>query len=123
MSLPPKTLIKSRKNLQEIYKHRPDGLKKYEFFDNVLLTLWIDVKRLLLNPPHISLPNPTSHIINLHTSFRKSVLPHSIDLTETLITELIEVLKTEYPDVDFTYKETAGYNGKILERIIIMDWS
>jgi len=119
MSIPPKTLIKSRKNLQEIFRNGLDGIKKYEFFDRVLLTLWQDLKRLLLTPRSVSPSNIRNHIINLQPSeFR-----HTIVLTETLITELIEVLKTEYPDVDFTYKETTGYNGNILERIIIMDWS
>jgi hypothetical protein len=43
--------------------------------------------------------------------------------TEAIRLELIEILKREYPGVDFTYKETSGYDGKILEKIIIMDWS
>jgi hypothetical protein len=43
--------------------------------------------------------------------------------TEAIILELIEILKKEYPGVDFTYKETAGYDGTIIERIIIMDYS
>ena len=119
MSIPPKTLIKSRKNLQEICNNGPDRIKKYEFFDRVLITLWTDLKRLLLTPRIVYPSNISNHIINLQTpAFRDTIV-----LTETLITELIEVLKTEYPDVDFTYKETIGYNGNILERIIIMDWS
>jgi hypothetical protein len=48
---------------------------------------------------------------------------HGFVFTELIALELIEVLYKEYPGVDFTYKETAGYDGKIIERIIIMDWS
>ena len=48
---------------------------------------------------------------------------YSIETTNNFVEELIDILKKEYPGVDFTYRETVGYNGTILERLIIMDWS
>ena len=115
---PPKSLIKSRENLQKICKNldrNTSGIIKYEIFDRFLLVLWQNIKRLFdsYNPP-------LKYIINPHEP------SYHIDrfvFTEANISELIELLKNEYPGVDFTYKETAGYDGKIIERIIIMDWS
>lgn len=118
--LPPKTLVKSRENLQAISRNKgpngqhPTGLLKYQAMDTVVHGLWPSVK------PLIEFGHVTKHIIDLNRyapSFRGFII------NEEFVTELIDVLKAEYPGVDFTYKETAGYDGKILERIIIMDWS
>jgi len=114
MSAPPKSLVKSRENLQVI-SNNPNIIIKYEIFDRVLSHTWNDIRQ---NIKRLSL----KYIINLHNP----TYNHSHDgfvFTEKFILELIEILKKEYPGVDFTYKETSGYDGKILERIIIMDWS
>ena len=111
MSLSPKSLIKSRENLQEIFKN-PDVIIKYEIFDRVLSLLWGNIRQSSLKL--------LKYIINLHDP---NYFRHGFVFTEEMVLELIEILKKEYPGVDFTYKETAGYDGKVLERIIIMDWS
>jgi len=112
MSTPPKSLVKSRENLQAISNNPHIIIKKYEIFDRVLSRIW----------GNISMRTKSPHIINLHDSTYYSGSGGFI-FTEEFILELIEILKREYPGVDFTYKETSGYDGKILERIIIMDWS
>jgi len=111
---PPSTLLKSRENLQEICKNKT-GIKKYEIFDIVINYVWLKILPILTG----TVETKTQCIINL-----RELQGHISQLvTESFITDIIEVLKKEYPGVDFTYKETAGYDGTILERIIIMDWS
>lgn len=112
MSNPPKTLLKSRENLQELFKNPHVFIKKYEIFDRVLSLLWVNIRQTSLKSP--------KYIINLHDP---NYFLHGFNFTEEMALELIEILKKEYPGVDFTYKETAGYDGRIIERIIIMDWS
>ena len=123
MSVPPISLLKSRENLQAIgnsYKTMgsiAEGLQKYEHFDRVLMYIWKDIRQLL-NSYGSQPPNYVIKLHDIHTYNSGGFV-----YTEANILELIEILKKEYPGVDFTYKETVGYDGKILERIIIMDWS
>ena len=124
MSNPPKTLLKSRENLQEMFKNPRVFIKKYEIFDRVLSLLWVNIRQsssYSSSPSYPSNPsNSVKYIINLRDP---RYVDHNFDFTEEMALELIEILKKEYPGVDFTYKETAGYDGRIIERIIIMDWS
>ncbi len=122
---PPKTLVKSRENIQAISQsknktgsHYSSEIMKYEQFDKCLLFIWDDIKTSM----SLGL---TKHIINLHSTsyFPQNHGGNMVNLTNEIVSEFIEILKKEYPGIDFTYKETAGYDGKILERIIIMDWS
>ena len=132
MSHPPKSLLKSRENLQELFKN-PNAIIKYEIFDRVLSRLWGNIR--VPSSSYSSSPsfpsssyssspsypsNSLKYIINLHDP---NYLLGGFDFTEKMALELIEILKKEYPGVDFTYKESAGYDGRILERHIIMDWS
>jgi hypothetical protein len=112
MSASPKSLVKSRENLQAISNNPHIIIKKYEIFDRVLSRIW----------GNISMTRKSPHIINLHDTTYYSGSERFV-FTEAIRLELIEILKREYPGVDFTYKETSGYDGKILEKIIIMDWS
>jgi hypothetical protein len=115
MSSPPKSLVKSRENLQAIFNN-PHLMIKYEMFDKVLLLLWENIRPSLMKPL-----KSLKHIINLHNlniGFHQEII-----FTEAIILELIEILKKEYPGVDFTYKETTRYDGTIIERVIVMDWS
>jgi len=114
MSHLPKTLIKSRENLQELFKN-PNTIIKYEKFDRVLSLIWADIRPSPLKPL-----KSVKYIINLYDP---RYVDREFHFTEKIALELIEILKKEYPGVDFTYKETAGYDGRIIERIIIMDWS
>ena len=124
MSTSPKSLVKSRENLQAILQN-PHTIIKYEIFDRVLSRLWGNIRvpssSYSSSPSYPSNPlNSLKYIINLHDP---NYLLGGFDFTEEMALELIEILKKEYPGVDFTYKETAGYDGRIIERIIIMDWS
>jgi hypothetical protein len=119
MSNSPRSLLKSRENLQTIFRN-PSGIQKYEVFDRILSVLWNNIRQL--TNPHIT-RTPTSlskYIINLRDPNYYST---TFIFTEEIALELIEILKKEYPGVDFTYRETAGYDGKIIEKLIIMDWS
>jgi hypothetical protein len=112
MSKPPNSLLKSRENLQELFKNPHVNIKKYEIFDRILSLLWGNIRQSSLKS--------LKYIINLHDP---NYSLFGFDFTEKMTLELIEILKKEYPGVDFTYKETAGYDGNIIQRVIIMDWS
>jgi hypothetical protein len=114
MSSPPKSLVKSRENLQVLFKD-PHKIIKYEIFDRLLSQLWGNIRQ--------SLVKSQKYIINIHDPSYYGKIGHGFDFTEAIVLEFIEILKKEYPGVDFTYKETAGYDGRILEKIIVMDWS
>jgi len=122
MSNPLNSLVKSRENLQALFKN-PHLIIKYQIFDKVLSEVWNNIWQL--TNVHIT-RTPTSlskYIINLHAVRNINYGMHGFVLTEEIALELIEILKKEYPGVDFTYRETAGYDGKIIEKLIIMDWS
>ena len=112
MSYPPKGFIKSRENLQAMCK-TPDIMIKYQLFDNILAKIWVNIQYPVSK-------KSLKYIINLNDG---NYNPHRFVFNQTIALEFIEVLKKEYPGVDFTYKETLGYDGTILENIIIMDWS
>jgi len=110
MDLPPKSLVKSRKNLQAISKfNNPNNMEllKYEEFDRLLIVLWQDLRRKITNTQE------TKHIINLNKTSNYQWLVYS----GPIAAELIEILKKEYPGVDFAYKEQGS------EKVVVMDWS
>jgi hypothetical protein len=113
MNIPPKTLVKSRATLQALSSNSL-LLAKYEAFDIIINYLWIRIKAHLINEQV-----ERQYCIHIHNLYRYT----NVVFTDVFISELIEVLKEEYPGVDFTYRETSGYDGNILERIIVMDWS
>jgi len=120
MDAPPKTLVKSRANLQAMSAYTLE-LTKYEAFDIVLAYVWTRIRPLLQGT------GVTEYCINLydlerHTS-RLVSAQYSNHYSMEYITELMEVLRRDYPGVTFTYRETTGYEGNVLERIILMDWS
>jgi len=124
MSKPPYSLLKSRENLQELFKN-PHVIIKYEKFDRILSLIWADIRPSPFNALNALNPlKSLKYIINLHDRrYFDRDFDRDFDFTEKMVLELIEILKKEYPGVDFTYKETAGYDGRIIERVIIMDWS
>ena len=113
MSSPPKSLVKSRENLQEIFKN-PQVMIKYELFDRILSVIWRNIRQS---------SKSLKYIINLHDPNYHCNNAYGFVFTEAIVLELIEILKKEYPGVDFTYKETVRYDGTIIEKIIVMDWS
>ena len=116
---PPKTLVKSRENLQTICNNNnkyPYGVAKYETYDKILLNLWMELTPLFKQDPP-----PSKYAIDLLQQAHNAQM--GFIFTKPTVLEFIEVLKREYPEVGFTYIETPGFNGKMLERIVIMDWS
>ena len=111
MNSPPKTLVKSRESLQAMFSDRAE-LRRYEAFDKILNHVWTRIQALIK-----ANQVKTEYIINLYDLERETGPTHKY------ISEMIDVLKKEYPGVDFTYRETHGYEGTVLERLIIMDWS
>lgn len=111
------SLIKSRENLQAIFK---DGITRYKVFDRILSVLWQNICQLanpIINRTNVPV---SKYIINLRDP---NYYATTFFCTQENALELIEILKREYPGVDFTYNQTAGYDGQIIEKIIIMDWS
>jgi hypothetical protein len=117
MSKAPRYFIKSRENIQAIYKNR-EILRKYELFDRILEIVWYDI----IKPQNYK----TSHTIGILTKNNKFTncisLFHGYHVTEEFILELVEILKLEYPGCDVTYSENKE-NGKIVEQLITIDWS
>ena len=129
MSYPlPKTLVTSREFLQEICKtpvstSRHTGFAevlKHQGFAVFLQDLWNKLHK------HLERNRETKYVIKLGphlTSLTRFQPENPIILNKEVLDELIEILKKEYPGVDFTYNETAGYDGNIIERLIVMEWS
>ena len=109
MSKAPHTFVKSRENLQALNDNNR-LLEKYEAFDRILDYIWYQIR-----PISCGFKQKTKLLIDLKVC--------QFHITKDNVIELIEILKEEYPGVDFTYTETAGYEGKMLEQLIIMDWS
>jgi hypothetical protein len=112
MSKTPRTLIKSRETLQAIFNDWKE-LRKYEIFDSILDRIYGDI---FMQP----LKGKTKQVFHL-----SQILPRHSNITnlEAFRLELIEILKKEYPGCDVSYVETTGYDGKIVEKLIIIDWS
>ena len=113
MNSPPKTLVKSRENLQAMFSD-PTELTRYEAFDIIINYVWVRIRAL-----SIVNKEKTEYSINLRDLERHTPLVS----TNKYISDVIDVLQKEYPGVDFTYNQTSGYDGTVLERLIIMDWS
>ena len=118
MSSPPISLLKSRENLQALFSDRSSQLIKYETFDRILSVIWNRLRQTFQF--HTGSAPVSKYIINLHDP---NYFHNQFIFTDENVLELINILKREYPRVDFTYNQTSGYDGKIIERIIIMDWS
>ncbi len=73
--------------------------------------IWSDIK----TPKKSS---ASLHVVNLDEP-RLFPVPCSSELKDALL----NVLSSEYPGSVVRYHETVGFNGKALERLIIIDWS
>ena len=135
-------LVKSREKLQVFSNGpfsrnnssilMPNNLLKYEAFQLFLEYLWLQLKlhfgtKQTTYTIKISSPgNGRDNNELWEFILIRSPNQNNFETNQTnqeVIKELITILKEEYPGVDFTYKETTGYDGTILERVIIMDWS
>jgi hypothetical protein len=119
MSRAPRSLVKCRETLQAISKNHNE-LRKYELFDRILDIVWYDISKPQMYK--------TKHVISLmnHNNNHWTKLINVINeynITESFASELIVILKREYQDCDVTYSETKDDTGKIIEKLIIIDWS
>jgi len=112
----PRTLIKSREVLQSLKGGQE--IIKYEIFDRLLQKICGDV----IN--EASRGN-TKYIFKIDKNQHMRTIGHvQISINTILfITDFIEVLKKEYIDCKIEYSETKGYEGKVIEQIIVIDWS
>ena len=113
MSNEPRTLIKSREVLQSL-KDRNE-FTKYQTFDHLLQVIWRDIKQLATN-------GNTKYVLKITKNCHLQNLPNSIDMT-LFITDFMDILKKEYLDCKIEYFETKGYENKVIEQIIVIDWS
>jgi hypothetical protein len=131
-------LVKSREKLQVFSNGpfsrnnssglTPNDLLKYEIFQQFLQQLWSKLQLHFGTKQTtyaIKMQNGGNGWDNRLLNFIEIISPNQqkYETNKEGVEELITILKQEYPGVDFTYKETTGYDGTILERVIIMDWS
>jgi hypothetical protein len=116
MSNEPRTLIKSREVLQSL-KDRNE-FTKYQTFDHLLQVIWRDIKQLATS-------GNTKYVFKItNNRWNPNIqnLSNSIDMT-LFITDFMDILKKEYIDCKIEYVETKGYEDKVIEQIIVIDWS
>ena len=116
MSNEPRTLIKSRDVLQSL-KDRNE-FTKYQTFDRLLQLIWYDISREAKG-------GKTKYIFKITNNPHMGQLPqlnNPINMT-LFITDFMDILKKEYIDCKIEYVETKGYENKVIEQIIVIDWS
>jgi len=116
MSNEPRTLIKSREVLQSL-KDRNE-FEKYQTFDRLLQLIWTDVR----NEARAGNTKYLFKINNNHWTSSFTHLHNPINMT-LFITDFMDILKKEYIDCKIEYVETKGYEDKVIEQIIVIDWS
>jgi hypothetical protein len=119
MSKEPRTLIKSREVLQSL-KDRNE-FTKYQTFDSLLQVIWADISREAQGGKTKYL----FKITNNRWGQTMQMLPqlnNPINMT-LFITDFMDILKKEYIDCKIEYVETKGYEDKVIEQIIVIDWS
>ena len=114
----PRTLIKSREVLQSLKGGKE--FAKYQTFDHLLQIIWMDVKRE-------AEAAKTKYVFKIANNRWGSIgvlsqLQNPVNVL-AFITEFIEVLKKEYIDCKIEYVETKGYEDKVIEQLIVIDWS
>jgi len=125
----PQDTKKSRALLQKYSKSPNDFIQKGPFIKKFLESVWTDLYRTTIvkgqtkyrfnNFPFID-RNVSSY---LHIT-QSTNSPHYPNIQDPkFIQELIEAVKKEYEDCTVEYHETKGYDGKILEKVLVIDWS
>lgn len=112
----PRTLIKSREVLQSL-KDRNE-FAKYQTFDRLLQEIWKDVG-------HAAQGGNTKYLFKITNNQHMRRLPqlnNPINMT-LFITDFMDILKKEYLDCKIEYVETKGYEDKVIEQLIVIDWS
>ena len=112
----PRTLIKSREVLQSL-KDRQE-FTKYQTFDRLLQEIWMDISRE-------AQAGRTKYVFKIANNQHMRNLPqlqNPINMT-LFISDFMDILKKEYIDCKIEYVETKGYEDKVIEQIIVIDWS
>jgi len=107
----PRTLIKSREVLQSL--NGGGEFEKYQKFDYFLQVIWADIKQLATS-------GNTKYVFKITNTLQN--LPNIINKT-LFINDFMDILKKEYLDCKIEYFETKGYENKVIEQIIVIDWS
>lgn len=111
----PRTLIKSREVLQSLKGGKE--FTKYQMFDRFLQVIWDNIKQE-------AEAGKTKYVFKI-TNYTIHMLPQLQDPVNMIlfINEFIEILKKEYIDCKIEYVETKGYEDKVIEQLIVIDWS
>jgi len=110
----------TRANLQALKK--PYECEKHNFFQKYMKILYQEIVNTARS-------GKTKYVLNgLFTShiFRDFIFTHTTSeliKRDEICSELIELIKKEYADCTVEYHETKGYDGKIIERVVTIDWS
>jgi len=110
----PRTLIKSREVLQSLKGGH--ALKRYQQLDVWLTEIWMGVKAEAVagNTKYIYNFAKISHTLNPFEGWEP------IDVFRM---RMINILEKEYPNCKIDYNETKGYDSKVIEQLIVIDWS
>jgi len=119
MSHEPRTLIKSREVLQSLKGGQE--FKKYQTFDGLLRVIWDDIKQE-------AEAGKTKYVFKIANNRWDQILGNLPQLKNPInmtlfITDFMDILKKEYIDCKIEYVETRGYENKVIEQIIVIDWS
>ena len=112
----PRTLVKSREVLQSLKGGKE--FVRYQAFDTLLQVIWMDIKRE-------AEAGKTKYVFRVDTNEQirnLSQLQNPITMT-LFIMDFMDILKKEYIDCKIEYVETKGYEDKVIERLIVIDWS
>jgi len=89
--------------------------KRYNHVESMIRIIYKNVQQQALG-------GKTKYIYNINCNFvgDNYVLCENKD---QVIADLIKRLKSEFTGCIIEYVETKGYDGNILERVIVIDWS
>jgi hypothetical protein len=118
----PQDTKKSRALLQKLSKS-PFEIEKYPIIQRFLEALWRDVftEAIFKGKTKYVLNNFDTHGSILWLQQTQPAQKYMQD--PKFIQELIEAVKKEYEDCAVEYHETAGYDRKVIERVLVIDWS
>ena len=113
-----RNLAPTRTNLKALTK--PLVREKYNLFQTYMELLYREVVNTATS-------GETKYILTGLFSSKFAgfgTYPHSkLTQQDEICLELVELIKQEYADCTVEYHETKGYEGKIIERIVSIDWS
>jgi hypothetical protein len=115
-----RSLIKSRTVLQSLKDG--NGFKIYQALDKCLTEIWIGVTGEA-EAGRIKYIYNFAKIKNNITFMSGVCESYYYETINKFRTSLINILEKEYIDCKIDYIETKGYDGKVIEQLIVIDWS